>query len=118
LRARASTVHAKQSRLQDWRLWLDQSLLDVLCPMAYTEDVGAFGDQIRAAQEFAGDIPVWAGVGAYRLSSAATLAHTAAARRLKTAGIVLFSYDSLITPPNSATSLAELGRAAFGSGSR
>ena len=111
-------VHAKESRLQDWRLWLDQSLLDVLCPMAYTQDVDAFTGQIRTAQDFAGDVPVWAGVGAYRLSSAATLAHIAAARQLKTAGIILFSYDSLITPPNSTTSLAELGRAAFGAGSR
>ena len=63
------------------------------------------------------DVPVWAGVGAYRLSSAATLSHIAAARQLKSAGIILFSYDSLITPPNSTTSLTELGRAAFGAGS-
>ena len=111
-------VHAKQSRLQDWRLWLDQSLLDVLCPMAYTQDVDAFAQQVRSAQELAGDVPVWAGVGAYRLSSSATLAHIAAARQLKAAGIILFSYDSLVTPPNSATSLAELGRAAFGAGTQ
>lgn len=109
---------AKASRLQDWRLWLDQSLLDVLCPMAYTEDVDAFSEQIRNAQDFAGDVPVWAGVGAYRLSSTATLAHIAAARHLKAAGIILYSYDSLIAPPNSTTSLAELGRAAFGAGSQ
>jgi uncharacterized lipoprotein YddW (UPF0748 family) len=30
--------HAYQSRLQDWRTWLDQSLLDVVCPMAYATD--------------------------------------------------------------------------------
>jgi len=111
-------THAKESRLQDWRLWLDQSLLDALCPMAYTQDVDAFSDQVRGAQDVAGDVSVWAGVGAYRLSSTATLAHIAAARRLKAAGIILFSYDSLITPPNSASSLAELGRAAFGAGSQ
>ena len=44
-------------------------------------------------------------------------AHIAAARELKAAGIILFSYDSLIAPPNSMASLTELGRAAFGSGS-
>jgi len=110
-------VHAKESRLQDWRLWLDQSLIDVLCPMAYTQDADAFAQQVRTAQDFAGDVPVSAGVGAYRLSSTATLAHIAAARDLKAAGIILFSYDSLITPPNSTTSLAELGRSAFGTGS-
>jgi len=110
-------AHAKTSRLQDWRLWLDQSLLDVLCPMAYTTDVAAFADQIRASQDFAGDVPVWAGVGAYRLSGPATIAHVAEARRLKAAGIILFSYDALVSPPNSITSLAALGRAAFGLGS-
>ena len=33
---------AFQSRLQDWRTWLDESLLDVLCPMAYTTDAAVF----------------------------------------------------------------------------
>jgi uncharacterized lipoprotein YddW (UPF0748 family) len=110
-------AEAKASRLQDWRLWIDQSLLDVLCPMAYTDDVHAFAGQIRAAEDFAGDVPVWAGVGAYRLSGAATLAHIAVARHLAAAGIILFSYDALISPPNSPMSLGELGRAAFGAGS-
>lgn len=104
-------AQATESRLQDWRTWLDQSLIDVLCPMAYTQDVDLFERQIEIAQNFAGRLPVWAGVGAYRLTHDATLAHIAAARRQKAAGIVLFSYDALVSPPNSATSLAELGRA-------
>lgn len=110
-------TQATESRLQDWRTWLDQSLIDVLCPMAYTQDVELFERQIGLVQDFAGSVPVWAGVGAYRLTHDATLAHIAAARRQKAAGIILFSYDALVTPPSSATSLAELGRAAFGRGS-
>ncbi|MBA3271266.1 MAG: family 10 glycosylhydrolase, partial [Acidobacteria bacterium] len=109
---------AAASRMQDWRTWLDQSLIDVLCPMAYTQDRELFEQQIRTAQAFAGQRPVWAGVGAYRLSASATLDRIAAARRHKAAGIILFSYESLVTPPNSATSLTELGRAAFGNGFR
>lgn len=108
---------ALTDRLQDWRTWLDQNLIDVLCPMAYSMDSRVFERQIAAAQALAGDKPVWAGVGAYRLPTTQTLAHVAAARRLGAAGIVLFSYDSLIAPPNSATSLTDLGRAAFGPGS-
>lgn len=107
-------VQAHDSRLQDWRTWLDQSLIDVLCPMAYTTDLAIFDRQIQTARDLAGDRPVWAGVGAYRLSAAATLQYIAAARRHNTAGIVLFSYEALTSPPNSAASLAELGRAAFG----
>ena len=110
---------ATGSRMQDWRTWLDQSLVDVLCPMAYTPDVDLFARQISLARDFAGDRPIWAGVGAYRLSSTATLQHIEAARRARAAGVVLFSYDALISAPNSATTLTALGRAAFGAaGSR
>lgn len=108
---------ATTSRQQDWRAWIDQSLIDVLCPMAYTADAGVFAQQIRAIRDYAGSVPVWAGIGAYRLPAAQTLQHIAAARKLGTAGIILFSYDALIAPPNSAGTLAELGRAAFGAGS-
>jgi uncharacterized lipoprotein YddW (UPF0748 family) len=107
---------ATGTRLQDWRTWLDQSLIDVLCPMAYTQDVEAFARQIGVAADYAGSHPVWAGIGAYRLSPADTLQHIAAARRQKAAGVILFSYEALVAPPNSVTSLAELGRAAFGTG--
>lgn len=110
-------VQAFESRLQDWRTWLDQSLLDAICPMAYTTELDVFEKQIAAVQDLAGDRPVWAGVGAYRLSSSETLERVAAARRLKTAGIALFSYEALVTPPNSVSSFAQLGRAAFGAGS-
>jgi uncharacterized lipoprotein YddW (UPF0748 family) len=105
---------ATGSRMQDWRMWLDQSLVDVLCPMAYTQDVALFGEQISIARDFAGDRPVWAGVGAYRLTAPATLQHIEAARRAGAAGVVLFSYDALVTAPNSPTTLTALGRAAFG----
>ena len=103
-------------RLQDWRGWIDQSLLDVMCPMAYTADADVFQQQIAAARAYAGSRPVWAGIGAYQLSPAQTLSHIAAARKLGAAGIILFSYDALTAPPNSAGSVSELGRAAFGVG--
>lgn len=102
------------SRLQDWRTWAAQGLLDALCPMAYTPDAGLFEQQVAAAQDHAAGRPVWAGIGAYRLSPAATLQHIAAARRVGTAGVILFSYDALIAPPNSTGTLGEIGRAAFG----
>ena len=102
------------SRMQDWRGWIDQSLLDVICPMAYTTESEIFQKQIAAARAYAGSRPVWAGIGAYQMSPAQTLAHIAAANKLGVAGIILFSYESLAAPPNSADSVSELGRAAFG----
>ena len=111
-------THATESRLQDWRAWLDHSLVDVVCPMAYTPDVAAFERQIAEAQAVAAGPRVWAGIGAYRLTTSGTLQHIAAARRLQTAGVILFSYDALVAPPNSVESLAALGRAAFNGGSQ
>ena len=108
---------AYQSRLQDWRTWLDQSLIDVLCPMAYTVDPLAFEAQVELARDYAGGRPVWTGIGAYRLPSATTLQFIAAARRLGTAGVILFSYDALTAPPYTATTVTDIGRAAFGAGS-
>jgi uncharacterized lipoprotein YddW (UPF0748 family) len=108
---------AYTSRLQDWRTWLDQSLVDVICPMAYTKERGVFEMQIGEAQALAAGKPVWAGIGAYRLSLSETLGHLDAARRLKSAGVILFSYDALTSPPNSRSSFAQLTRAAFGDGS-
>jgi uncharacterized lipoprotein YddW (UPF0748 family) len=101
-------------RLQDWRGWLDRSLLDVVCPMAYTSEPAIFQKQIAAARAYAGSRPVWAGIGAYQLTPSQTLGHIAAARKLGTAGIILFSYESLVAPPNSSDAVSELGRAAFG----
>ena len=108
---------AFDSRMQDWRGWIDQSLLDVVCPMAYTVDADIFQRQIAAARAYAGSRPVWAGIGAYQLSSTQTLMHIAAANRLGVAGVILFSYEAITAPPNGAGSVSELGRAAFGVGS-
>jgi uncharacterized lipoprotein YddW (UPF0748 family) len=101
-------------RLQDWRGWIDQSLLDVICPMAYTTEPALFQKQIASALAYAGSRPVWAGIGAYQLTPSQTLGHIAMARKLGAAGIILFSYEALIAPPNSSDAVSELGRAAFG----
>jgi uncharacterized lipoprotein YddW (UPF0748 family) len=105
---------AFDERLQDWRGWIDQSLLDVIVPMAYTADTDIFEQQIAAARAYAGSRPVWAGIGAYQLSSTQTLSRIAAARKLGAAGISLFSYESLVAPPNTLDTIGAIGRAAFG----
>ena len=100
-------------RLQDWRGWIEQSQLDVLVPMAYTADPDIFRQQIAAARAVAGSRPVWAGIGAYQMTATQTLQHIAAARKLG-AGISLFSYEALVTPPNTLDTISAIGRAAFG----
>src|SRR6185437_15546190 len=85
---------AYEQRLQDWRTWLEHGLIDAVCPMAYTQEPDRFAEQIAAARDIAGGKVVWAGIGAYRLKPEQTIENIQAARRLGTAGFVLFSYDS------------------------
>jgi uncharacterized lipoprotein YddW (UPF0748 family) len=104
---------AANNRFQDWRDWLRQGLLDVVCPMAYTTNPATFAEQIAAARDIAGSRPVWAGIGAYRLPASQIADNVQTARRLGAAGVVLFSYDSLAEPSNGPDYLAEVGRTAF-----
>jgi uncharacterized lipoprotein YddW (UPF0748 family) len=104
---------ASADHLQDWRTWLDTGLIDVLCPMAYTQDAAAFKGQIEVARQIAGFRPVWAGIGAYRLTTAQTVENIRVARRAGASGIVLFSYDSLVTPATGSEYLSQVARAAF-----
>jgi uncharacterized lipoprotein YddW (UPF0748 family) len=103
---------AKSRHLQDWTRWLAEGLVDIVCPSPYTEGA-AFASQIAAAQDAAGRHVLWAGIGAHRLSPEQTLDDIQAARRLGAAGIILFSYDTLIAPPRGSGYLSQLGKAAF-----
>ena len=86
---------AANRRFQDWGRWLDTGLLDAICPMAYTTDPVLFRTQIANVEHIAGRRPVWAGIGAYQISPAATIENIRVARQLGTEGIILFSYDNL-----------------------
>ena len=69
----------------------------------------------RAARQAAGSRAIWAGIGAYRLTAWQTVQNIQTARRLGAAGVVLFSYDSLVDPKvTSSDYLAVVGRTAFG----
>ena len=105
---------ARDRRLQDWGGWLRAGLVDAICPMAYTPDAAQFAEQIAAARAAAGTAAVWAGIGAYRLPPAQTIANIETARRLGAAGVILFSYDSLVDPRQSTPDyIAVVGRSAF-----
>jgi uncharacterized lipoprotein YddW (UPF0748 family) len=105
---------ARTHRFQDWGAWLQAGLVDGICPMAYTQEPARFAEQIAAARGAAGTHRLWAGIGAYRLPVAQTIENIATARRLGADGIVLFSYDSLIDPRQSAPDyFALVDRGAF-----
>lgn len=104
---------AAERHMQDWHTWLDNGLLDVVCPMAYTQDAATFRMQIEAATQAAGFRPVWAGIGAYRLTADQTADYIRAARQVGVKGVVLFSYDNLVTPTTGAEYLSQVARVAF-----
>ena len=104
---------AATRRLQDWRSWLANDLLDVVCPMAYTTDASLFANQVAVVREIAGVHDVWVGIGAYRLSPAQIADNVQTARRAGASGVILFSYDSLTDPARGPDYLARVARAAF-----
>ncbi|MCA1563250.1 MAG: family 10 glycosylhydrolase [Acidobacteria bacterium] len=107
---------AHDRRLQDWRAWLERGLVDAVCPMAYTPEAARFAEQIAAAGQVVGGQAIWAGIGAYRLTPAQTIDNIQTARRLGAGGIILFSYDSMTDPRQSAADyLGLVSRAAFAS---
>lgn len=92
----ADAESAHDRRFQDWREWLRRGILDVACPMAYTDSTPLFRERIRAAVETAGGGRIWAGVGAYRNTVEGTVEQIGVARELGAAGVVLFSYDFMV----------------------
>jgi uncharacterized lipoprotein YddW (UPF0748 family) len=102
---------ARDRKLQEWGVWLQTGLVDAVCPMAYTLVPAQFAEQIGAARDVMGGRAVWAGIGAYRLPPAQTIENIQTARRLGTAGVVLFSYDSLME--SASDYIAVVGRSAF-----
>ncbi|HKF44516.1 MAG TPA: family 10 glycosylhydrolase [Thermoanaerobaculia bacterium] len=109
---------AFHNRFQDWKSWLRRGLLDVVCPMAYTQDTAVWKRQISVARGAAAGYgkKVWAGIGAWRQSPDRALEKIQAGRRLGVDGFVFFSYGQMVSPSEWSPSgdyLARVGRRAF-----
>ena len=81
---------------QDWVTWAQAGYLDFVCPMDYEPDSGRFADLVtRQVKAVAGRVPLYPGIGAFRLADAAgVLNQVAATRSLGADGFVLFEYDT------------------------
>jgi uncharacterized lipoprotein YddW (UPF0748 family) len=89
-------AQALHHRYQDWPDWGARSLLDAVCPMAYTPDSRIFRQQVALARSRVGDrARVWAGVGAYRLDVPGIVEKVQLAREAGASGVILFSHESL-----------------------
>ena len=86
-------------------------IVDVVCPMAYTPEAARFArSDRRGPRRPANGRPIWAGIGAYRLTPAQTVDNIQTARRLGAAGVILFSYDSLTDPKLAAPDTSRRSR--------
>ena len=93
----ANAKDAYDNRFQDWRGWLRRGFLDVAALMAYSPSTAIFQEQIRVGVEAGGRDRIWAGIGAYRQLADSAVAKIRVARELGAKGIVLFSYNSVVT---------------------
>ncbi len=107
---------ARQRKLQDWAAWLQDGLVDAVCPMMYVADGDTFERQLQALadQPRAG---VWPGIGAYKIAADEAARRVDAARALGFGGVMLYSYDSMTGGPGRPSPyLATLQRRAFSEG--
>ncbi len=87
---------ATAHRFQEWGSWLEQGIVDAVCPMAYTPEFALFRRQVAEARARAGALGgIWIGVGAYRLTPEETIERIRVARSAGASGIVVFSHESL-----------------------
>ncbi len=90
----ADTELALSDRFQAWPEWLEQGIIDVAVPMAYTRDPERFRELVRTARSAVQVRErVWAGIGAYMNTIEATIGMIDIARSEDVGGVVLFSYD-------------------------
>ncbi len=88
----------RESVAQDWPVWVSAGLLDFVCPMDYTQNDQAFADLIQNQLRLVdGRIPLYPGIGQWRLTADRTVGQIFLARQLGAAGFTLFdlSPDSI-----------------------
>ena len=90
---RANRAEARDHHYQDWGAWLEEGILDVAVPMAYTSNGDRFRTMVREVSLVAGRERLWAGLGVYLNEVDGTLSQIDIAREENAAGLVLFSYD-------------------------
>ncbi|MGO8672807.1 MAG: glycoside hydrolase family 10 protein [Capsulimonadaceae bacterium] len=84
-------------RGQDWKEWLRRGALDAVVPMAYGDSTALVSEQVAGAVDaaHAAGRMAFAGIGAWHISAASTVAKIEAARTLDADGEVLFSYGGM-----------------------
>jgi len=82
---------------QDWRQWLEEGLLDFVCPMNYTANPDELAAMVTREVELVnGRVPLYIGTGEFIIPETHQLVdQLERARRLGADGFVCFSYEHL-----------------------
>jgi len=82
----------RASVAQDWPEWIKAGYLDFVCPMDYTQSdlnfIGLVSNQLKLVE---GRIPIYPGIGQWRLSDDRTVGQIHHARALGAAGFTIFN---------------------------
>lgn len=97
------------SLAQDWKRWLEEGLIDLAVPMAYTLDDRLLRYQLAHFASAPDHARIWPGIGVWLHATrpAMALEQIDIGRRAGTAGEVLFSYDSIAEAPDLQQALVE-----------
>ncbi len=97
----------KASVAQDWVAWVEAGYLDFICPMDYTENDQAFVNLVTSQLEYVdGRIPVYPGIGQWRLSDDRTVGQIHYAQQLGAPGFTIFN----LTAQSIQSAVAVIGR--------
>jgi len=96
------------SLAQDWMRWLEEGLIDLAIPMAYTTDDRLLGYQLEGYGRSVNVARIWPGLGVWLFARwpDRAVALVEAARAAGVAGDVLFSYDAIADAPGLEAALA------------
>jgi len=80
---------------QDWVQWIDEGMVDFVCPMSYTTNLERFRELVRKQVHWVdGRVPLYVGIGAWQIPSVhELLQQIASTRDLGADGFVMFAYD-------------------------
>jgi uncharacterized lipoprotein YddW (UPF0748 family) len=94
----AAYPSCRESVAQDWPEWIKAGYLDFVCPMDYSQsDLGFVGLVTNQLKLVDGRIPLYPGIGQWRLTDDRTVGQIFLARQLGAAGFAMFdlSRDSI-----------------------
>jgi uncharacterized lipoprotein YddW (UPF0748 family) len=87
----SSYPSCRESVAQDWPEWIKAGYLDFVCPMDYTQSDLDFIGLVRNQQKLIeGRIPIYPGIGQFRLSADRTVGQIHQARELGADGFTIF----------------------------